>query len=539
MGELGWADVGIVIGYFTLLSVLAFWASCRGKANGVKDYFLAGRNMLWVQIGASLFATNFGLNFFIGMSGSAAASGLGVTVYEWHAIFILILLGWFFVPVYVSSGAYTMPQYLKKRFGGKRLRTYLSLLSIFLLVVQRISVNMYSGALFVQQAMGWNMYISIISVTAFTTLFTILGGLSAIVWAHCFQIVAILICSTYLTVLAFIRVGGMEALFEKYMMSAANMTSCDPRMGLPREDSLHIFRDPVTSDVPWTGAVFGLTPMAILAFCTDQVMVQRVLAAKTHSHAKGGVIFAAWLKITPFFLVILPGMIGRVLFPDEIGCVEPELCMEVCENPHGCSNLVYPKLIVELLPNFVRGLMTAGMLSALMGTLTSIFNSASSMFTLDLWPRCRPKASERELMVVSKVFIVGLMCTSLLWMPILENNQGGQLWNYIQAMAAYIAPPFPVVFLLGVAWQRTTEQGAFWSLISGLLVGLTRLVLDISYQKPACGETDTRPTLLSSVHFLHFAAIITVISFVVCVVVSLCTQPRSEVQVSCLSLLTD
>ncbi|ESP05037.1 hypothetical protein LOTGIDRAFT_185010 [Lottia gigantea] len=510
---------------------VGLWSSCKENTGSVKGYFLAGRNMIWLPVGASIFATNFGSHFFVGMAGTAAASGLGVVIYEWHAVFILMLLGWFFVPVYVSSGAYTMPQYLKKRFGGKRLRIYLSVLAIFLLIIQKISVSMYAGAIFIQQSLGWNMYLSIVSVTLITAVYTIIGGLSAVIWTDTLQTVIMMVGSTYLTVASFIKVGGMEALFEKYMNSAPNVTTCrNVTMGYPREDALHIFRDPITGDIPWTGAIFGLTPMAILAWCTDQVMVQRVLAAKTHSHAKGGVIFAAWLKITPFFLVILPGMIGRVLFPDEIGCVDPDICMKVCENPNGCSNIVYPKLVVEVLPSGVRGLMLACMLSALMSTLTSVFNSSSSMFTLDLWTRFRRKASERELMIVGRVFIVVLVGISILWVPILTANQGGQLWNYLQAMQAYLAPPWVVVFIMGLAWKRTTEKGAFWSLMAGLAVGGSRLVIDLAYQKPSCGDDETRPAILYKVHFLHFAVILTGVVFIVCVVVSLFTQPRDEIK---------
>ncbi|ESP05038.1 hypothetical protein LOTGIDRAFT_109339 [Lottia gigantea] len=563
MTELHWGDLVVILGYFVLCILVGLWSSFKENTGSVKGYFLAGRNMIWAPIGASMFATNFGSHFFVGMAGTAAASGLGVVIYEWHAIFMLILLGWVFVPVYVASGVYTMPEFLKKRFGGKRLRITLSVMSIFFLIVQRISVSMYAGAIFIQQSLGWNMYLSIVSVTLITAVYTIIGGLTAVIWTDTLQTVIMIIGSTYLTIASFIKVGGIEALFEKYMNAVPNVTTCgNVTMGYPRDDALHIFRDPATSDIPWTGAILGLTPMAILAWCTDQVMVQRVLAAKTHSHAKGGVIFAAWLKITPFFLVILPGMIGRVLFPDEIGCVDPDICMKVCENPNGCSNIVYPKLVIEILPAGkvsqifyeilapgyetsvipfsppgVRGLMLACMLSALMSTLTSVFNSSSSMFTLDLWTRFRRKASERELMIVGRAFILVLVVISILWIPILTANQGGQLWNYLQAMMAYLAPPWVVIFILGIAWKRTTEKGAFWSLMAGLAVGGSRLVIDLVYQKPTCGEEETRPAILYKVHFLHFAIILTGVVFIVCVVVSLFTQPRDEVKVSLLTLL--
>ncbi|KAK7473810.1 hypothetical protein BaRGS_00034917 [Batillaria attramentaria] len=497
MADLDIGDIIVIVVYFVLVLAVGLWSSCTTNTGSVRGYFMAGRNMWWAPIGASIFATNFGSHFFIGMAGQAAASGIGVVIYEWHAVFVLVLLGWFFVPVYVSSGAYTMPQYLKKRYGGRRLQVYLSCLAIFLLIVQKISVSMYAGAVFIQQSLGWDMYLSIVSVLSITAVYTIIGGLSAVIWTDALQTVIMVFGSIWLLVVSMTKVGGIDSLFEKYLQAVPNVTQCgNVTKGFPRADSLHIFRDPVTGDIPWTGAIFGLTPMAILAWCTDQVMVQRVLSARSHSHAKGGVLFAGLLKITPFFLVILPGMVGRVLFPNEVGCVNPEICKAVCENPNGCSNIAYPKLVVELLPAGVRGLMLAVMLAALMSTLTSVFNSLSSMFTLDLWTRCRPHSSERELMIVGRCFIVALVAVSIGWIPILMANQGGQLWDYLQAMQAYLSPPWVVVFLLGIAWKRTTEQGAFWALMAGLAVGGSRMIMDLYYSKPACGEKEERPEVL-------------------------------------------
>nr|KAG5689688.1 hypothetical protein BaRGS_006313 [Batillaria attramentaria] len=531
MADLDIGDIIVIVVYFVLVLAVGLWSSCTTNTGSVRGYFMAGRNMWWAPIGASIFATNFGSHFFIGMAGQAAASGIGVVIYEWHAVFVLVLLGWFFVPVYVSSGAYTMPQYLKKRYGGRRLQVYLSCLAIFLLIVQKISVSMYAGAVFIQQSLGWDMYLSIVSVLSITAVYTIIGGLSAVIWTDALQTVIMVFGSIWLLVVSMTKVGGIDSLFEKYLQAVPNVTQCgNVTKGFPRADSLHIFRDPVTGDIPWTGAIFGLTPMAILAWCTDQVMVQRVLSARSHSHAKGGVLFAGFLKITPFFLVILPGMVGRVLFPNEVGCVNPEICKAVCENPNGCSNIAYPKLVVELLPAGVRGLMLAVMLAALMSTLTSVFNSLSSMFTLDLWTRCRPHSSERELMIVGRCFIVALVAVSIGWIPILMANQGGQLWDYLQAMQAYLSPPWVVVFLLGIAWKRTTEQGAFWALMAGLAVGGSRMIMDLYYSKPACGEKEERPEVLYKVHFLHFAIILSFVVFVVCVVVSLFTKARPDVK---------
>ncbi|KAK7097368.1 hypothetical protein V1264_004358 [Littorina saxatilis] len=524
-------DYGAIVVYFALVLAVGLWSTFRPNRDTAAGYFLAGKHMHWFPVGASIFASNVGAPMFIGLAGTAAASGFAVALYEWHAIYLLIALGWVFVPVYVSSGAFTMPEYLKKRFGGKRLRVYLSCLALILYVLTKITAEIYSGAIFMQQLLGWNLYLCVVLILMVTAIYTVAGGLAAVIYTDTLQTIILLIGAFILMSISFVEIGGWEEMLAKYKVAAANYTLANPQnysCGLPRDDFQHIWRDPVTGDIPWTGAVFGLTTLGLWVWCTDQIMVQRCLSAKNLTHAKAGSVFAAGLKILPFFLWIIPGMISRILFPDDIACATPDKCEAICGNRAGCTNIAYPLLVLRRMPSGLRGVMLAALLAALMSSLTSIFNSASSMFTMDIWRRFRRKATQGELMIVGRVCVLVECGISILWLPILQASQSGQLWSYLQAISSYTAPPWTIVFLLALFWKGTTEPGAFWGLMISLVVGLIRMVLDFAMPAPFCGsqEEDTRPAVLKDVNFLHFAILLSFVSLISTVVISFLTEPR-------------
>ncbi|KAF4070121.1 hypothetical protein AMELA_G00298150, partial [Ameiurus melas] len=249
----------------------------------------------------------------------------------------------------------------------------------------------------------------------------------------------------------------------------------------PRADSFHIFRDPLKGDMPWPGLIFGLTIQAAWYWCTDQVIVQRCLSAKNMSHVKAGCILCGYLKLLPMFLMVFPGMISRVLYPDEVACVVPELCKEYCDTEVGCTNIAYPKMVVDLMPNGLRGLMLSVMLASLMSSLTSIFNSASTLFTMDIYAKVRQKASEKELMIAGRLFILVLIGISIAWIPIVQTAQSGQLFDYIQSITSYLAPPIAAVFTLAIFCKRVNEPGAFYGMLIGLAIGLTRMIAEFVY----------------------------------------------------------
>ncbi|NXI76396.1 SC5AA protein, partial [Rhipidura dahli] len=532
------ADLVVVVVYFSLNVGVGIWSSCRVNRNTVSGYFLAGRDMAWWPIGASLFASSEGSGLFLGLAGTGAAGGIAVAGFEWNATYALLALAWVFVPVYISSGIVTMPEYLQRRFGGERIRMYLSSLSLLLSIFTKISTDLYSGALFVQVCLGWDLYLSTVLMLVVTGLYTIAGGLAAVIYTDALQTLIMVLGAIVLAVKAFNAIGGYPNLEEAYSKAVPSKIVPNTTCHLPRADAMHLFRDPVSGDLPWTGMTFGLSIMATWYWCTDQVIVQRSLSAKNLSHAKAGSILASYLKMLPLFLIIMPGMISRVLYPDTVACVDPEECTRVCGAAVGCSNIAYPKLVVELMPSGLRGLMIAVMMAALMSSLTSIFNSSSTLFTMDIWRKLRPRAGDRELLLVGRVVTVVLVALSVVWIPILQSSSGGQLYVYIQAVTSYLAPPVTAVFILAVFWPRANEQGAFWGLMAGLALGLARMGLELVHPTPLCGVPDQRPWLLADIHYLHFAVLLATVTAAIVVGGSLLTPPAPPAQLKNLTWWT-
>ncbi|XP_068832232.1 sodium/mannose cotransporter SLC5A10 isoform X4 [Capricornis sumatraensis] len=500
--QLTTVDIAIITVYFALNVAVGIWSSCRASRNTVSGYFLAGQDMTWWPIGASLFASSEGSGLFIGLAGSGAAGGLAVAGFEWNATYVLLALAWVFVPIYLSSEIVTMPEYMQKRYGGQRIRMYLSVLSLLLSVFTKISIDLYAGALFVHICLGWNFYLSTVIMLAITALYTIAGGLTAVIYTDALQTLVMVAGAVILTIKAFEQIGGYEQLAEAYARAVPSRTISNTTCHVPRADAMHMFRDPYTGDLPWTGMTFGLTIMAAWYWCTDQVIVQRSLSARDLNHAKGGSILASYLKMLPMGLIVMPGMISRVLFPG------------------------------------LRGLMVAVMMAALMSSLTSIFNSSSTLFTMDIWRRLRPRAGERELLLVGRLVIVVLVGVSVAWIPVLQGSNGGQLFIYMQSVTSSLAPPVTAVFVLGIFWRRANEQGAFWGLMAGLAVGATRLVLEFLHPAPPCGHPDTRPPVLHGVHYLHFAVALFLLSGAVVVAGSLLTPHPQGVQIQSLTWWT-
>ncbi|KAM6078605.1 LOW QUALITY PROTEIN: sodium/glucose cotransporter 4 [Theristicus caerulescens] len=534
----GVADIIVVVFYFTFVLVVGIWSSIRASRGTIGGYFLAGRSMTWWPIGASLMSSNVGSGLFIGLAGTGAAGGLAVGGFEWNATWALLALGWIFVPVYHRSEVVTMPEYLQKRFGGQRIQIYMSVLSLILYIFTRYPTDIFSGALFIQMSLGWNLYLSTVVLLAVTAVYTIAGGLTAVIYTDALQTLIMVVGALVLMFIGFEKVGWYEGLQEKYSTAIPKIIVPNTTCHLPRADAFHLFRDPVTGDIPWPGLIFGLSVLALWCWCTDQVIVQRSLSAKNLSHAKGGSVLGGYLKIFPMFFIVMPGMISRALYPDEVGCVDPDICKRVCGAAVGCSNIAYPKLVIELLPDGLRGLMIAVMMAALMSSLTSIFNSSSTLFVIDIWQRIRRKASEQELMIVGRVFILILVVISILWIPIIQSANSGKLFDYIQSITSYLAPPITALFILAIFCKRINEPGAFWGLMVGLAVGLVRMIIEFIYSTPSCGEEDRRPAVLKDLHYLYFALILCVLTAIVIVLISLCTPPIPEEKLVCLTWWT-
>ncbi|KAK7094776.1 sodium/glucose cotransporter 4-like [Littorina saxatilis] len=527
---LHWGDVVTIVIYFIVVLLVGMWATIRArKSSDARGYFLAGKTMTFFPIGASIFASNIGAPLFVGLSGTAAASGIGGMIFEWHAIPFILMLSWVFIPVFTACGVYTMPEYIRRRYGRERLRTYLSVLSILLYVITKISVEMYAGAVFVQILFGWNMYVSGVLVLVFSALFTMTGGLTAVIFTDTLQTVVLVIGAFVLMFISLDKVGGYAALQEKYMHAVpfinSTSTLANTTCGQPRSDSFSLLRDPLTSDYPWVGTLIFNIPSDIWFWCSDQIMVQRSLSAKSLSHAKAGSIVAGYLKILPYFLFVVPGLAARVLFTDEVACVDPAVCECICDNPTGCSNIAYPLLVLRILGPGLRGLMLAALFAAVMSTLTSVFNSASSIFTMDLWRRLRPHCSQWELLLVGRLVVVVLVGLAVMWIPIMKAAQGDQLWQYWQMLMSAVGPPWAMVFIFGIFWKRTTEPAAFYGMLGGQALGFARLILAFVYPAPPCGEPDTRNAFLK-IHFLYVAAMEGALSCILILAISVMTRPR-------------
>lgn len=529
-------DIVVIVAYFVGVMAVGIWSSWRSSRGSMSGYFLASRSMHWIPVGASLFASNIGSGHFVGLAGSGAATGIGIAGFELNAVFVLMILGWFFVPVYVASGVYTMPEYLRKRFGGQRIRVYLSVLALLLSIFTKISADLFAGAIFIKQALDWNLYMSVCVLLVIACIFTVAGGLSAVIWTDFVQTILMVVGAFALMVLSFIRVGGYEKLMRDFAFaepankSFVQFTEDNTSCSKVPDNYNHLLRTASDPELPWTGMVFGLTICGIWYWCSDQVIVQRALSAKNMVHAKAGCILAGYLKLLPLYLLVLPGMAARVLYPDLVGCSTPDRCREVCGSENGCTNIAYPLLVVKLMPVGARGMMLSVMLAALMSSLTSIFNSSSTIFTIDIWKKFRKHASDVELLIVGRSFVVVLVALSIAWIPIIEHFPSSQLFHYIQSVTSYLAPPVCAVYVMAVSWKRVNESGAFWGLMIGLAVGIARFAWEFSYVVPGCGSglADPRPALISQVHYLHFAAILFLISLISTAVISLLTPPIDE-----------
>nr|XP_035126618.1 solute carrier family 5 member 4 isoform X5 [Callithrix jacchus] len=492
------ADISVIVIYFLVVMAVGLWAMLRTNRGTIGGFFLAGRDVAWWPMGASLFASNIGSGHFVGLAGTGAASGVATVTFEWTSSVMLPILGWIFVPIYIKAGVMTMPEYLKKRFGGKRLQVYLSILSLFICVTLSISSDMFSGAIFIQLALGLDLYLAIFILLAITAVYTITGGLASVIYTDTLQTVIMLTGSFILMAFAFNEVGGYESFTEKYMNAIPSVVKGDnltinARCYTPRADSFHIFRDPVTGDIPWPGIIFGTPITALWYWCANQVIVQRCLCGKDMSHVKAACIMCAYLKLLPMFLMVMPGMISRILYTG------------------------------------LRGLMLSVMLASLISSLTSIFNSASTLFTIDLYTKVRKQASEKELLIVGRLFLLLLSVVSIVWVPLVQVSQNGQLIHYTESISSYLGPPVAAVYVLAIFCKRVNEQGAFWGLMVGLVMGLIRMITEFAYGTGSCLAASNCPKIICGVHYLYFSIILFFGSTLVILGISLLTKPIPDV----------
>lgn len=486
---LDWIVIG---GYFLLLFAVAAWVIMQKQKNS-EDYFLAGRNMGWFVVGASIFASNIGSEHVVGLAGSGAGDKFPLLIYELHA-WVVILLGWMFLPFYVRSGVFTMPEFLEKRFGPKA-RWFLSLFSLSAYVLTKVSVTLYAGGIVVSTLIGISFMQGALATVILTGIYTVLGGMRAVVYTETIQAIILVIGAATLTYLGLDAVGGWSSAVEtvgpEYMQMWRSMD--DP-------------------DYPWHWLVLSSSIVGIWYWCTDQVIVQRVLTAKNIKEGRRGTIFGAFLKLMPVFLFLIPGVIALVLkMRGELQWEDPDQA--------------FPALMMHILPAGLRGLVAAGLMAALMSSLASVFNSCSTLFTMDIYKKVRPDASEAKMVSVGRIATAVVVVLGIAWVPVIEKLAGGSLYGYLQGVQSYIAPPITAVFLLGIFSSRINNKGALATLFSGLFIAIFKIALEVIKD-----SLDASGVLykIADMNFLKFSSFFFLYCVAVAVIVSVFTKSASK-----------
>ncbi len=419
----------VVALYFTVILGIAWWV-IRQRQDTSADYFLAGRHVGWFVIGASIFASNIGSEHIVGLAGTAAKSGVAMSHYELHA-WCVLLLGWVFVPFYMRSKVFTMPEFLELRYSPAA-RWFLSLISLVGYILTKVSVTVYAGAVVFQTLMGIEFWTGALIIVVLTGIYTVLGGLRAVVYTESLQAIILIIGSVTITVMGLIKIGGWDNL-----------------VAVAGAERMNLFLPMDHPDFPWLGMVLAPPIVGIWYWCTDQYIVQRALAGRDEQQARRGTIFAGYLKLLPFFIFIIPGIIAYALAKTgQLQLDKPDMA--------------FPAMVKALLPTGIRGLVTGGLLAALMSSLAAVFNSCSTLFTIDIYKKLRPDTPEKKLVNVGRVATGIVVILGIAWIPLMKFISG-ELYHYLQSVQAYIAPPIAAVFLLGLFWKRINFSRSAYS----------------------------------------------------------------------------
>ncbi len=554
--SLDWLMIGL---YFGALLCVA-WSVVRKNKNTADDYFLAGRNLSWWIVGASIFASNIGSEHIVGLAGSGAADGVALAHYELHA-WCLLVLAWVFVPFYMRSRVFTMPEFLEKRFSTSS-RYVLSIVSIITFIVSKIAVGIFAGGVVfatllpeLQINLGTihinSFWIGSVSVIVLTGLYTMIGGMRAVAYNDAVQVCVLIVGSALLTVYGLIQLGGWQRLREicgpemfnlwKPLIPAGVEGTWAPV--LDRNAAGQVVRQAwyFNGNYPWLGMAICAPIIGLWYWCTDQYIVQRALGAPNETEARRGSIFAAFLKLFPVYLFIIPGLICFALAKS--GMIA-ELAHIV--GPDGKpiateAQAAFPLLVKYLLPPGLRGIVVAGLLSALMGSLAGVFNACSTLFTVDLYEKWNPGASQAQIVRTGRIATAVMVVIALAWIPVIQGAHG--LYNYLQAVQGYLAPPIFVVFFLGVFWKRMNAQGCLWAMLIGFALGIFRMAVDTPVTLGLAGFEQGYPHgsflwIVNNIYFQYFSVLITLVSAVVMIVVSYLTPAQNEATLGSLTFAT-
>ena len=517
MAFLDWIVIGVFC--FALIGIV-LWVVSQ-KNNNSADYFLGGKDATWIAIGASIFASNIGSEHLIGLAGAGASSGMAMAHWEIQGWMILIL-GWVFVPFYTRSMVYTMPEFLEKRYN-KESRTILSVISLISYVLTKVAVTVYAGGLVFQQVFGikelWGIdffWIAAIGLVVITALYTIFGGMKSVLYTSVLQTPILLLGSLIILVLGLKELGGWDE-----MMSICGAVTVNEYSNTMTE----LIRNNNDPNFPWLGALVGSAIIGFWYWCTDQFIVQRVLSGKDEKEARRGTIFGAYLKLLPVFLFLIPGMIAFALHQKYVGVGAEGFLPLLNGNPN--ADAAFPTLVAKLLPAGVKGLVVCGILAALMSSLASLFNSSAMLFTIDFYKRFKPETPEKTLVVIGQIATVVIVILGILWIPIMRSV-GDVLYTYLQDVQSVLAPGIAAAFLLGITWKRTSAKGGMWGLIAGMVIGLTRLGAKVYYSNVEGAADSMFKYLFYDLNWLFFCGWMFLFCIVVVIIVSMFTEAPCE-----------
>ncbi|RIJ46627.1 Na+/glucose cotransporter [Maribellus luteus] len=505
MSTLDWIILGL---FFLGLIGIIVWVLLQ-KEKDTSDYFLAGRDATWIAIGASIFASNIGSEHLVGLAGAGAESGLAMAHWEMHG-WMILMLGWLFVPFYARSKVFTMPEFLERRYNPQA-RSFLSIISIVSYVLTKVAVTVYAGGVVFKDVFnidyvtffGYNIdffWISAIGLVVLTGLYTTFGGMKAVLYTSVLQTPILLIGSIAILVLGLIKVGGWNELME---ITRANVT-------VHGDEMTSLMRSHNDPDFPWTGVILGSAIIGFWYWCTDQFIVQRVLSGRDMKQARRGAIFGAYLKLTPVFIFLIPGMIAYAL--NQKGLITLS-----------SNDAAFSTLVTELLPIGFKGIVIGGILAALMSSLASLFNSSAMLFTIDFYKKYKPEASEKHYVLVGRIATVVIVMLGILWIPVMKGI-GKVLYEYLQDVQSLLAPGIAAVFLLGILSKKTTPAAGLWGLIIGFTLGMLRLGLNIF--SGSIEETSFIYKMILSHNWLHYEIYLFFLVIISMVIISYFTKPK-------------
>ena len=546
-------DWFVVLAYFAVLFGVAWWVIMSGKET-TDDYFLAGRNLGWFVVGASIFASNIGSEHLVGLAGSGATSGVALAHYELHA-WCLLVLGWLLVPFYMRSRVYTMPEFLERRFSPSS-RWVLSLISLVAYVITKIAVGIFAGGVVfgtllpeMSMTVGGttfnSFWIGSVMVVVLTGLYTVAGGMRAVAYTEALQTLILVFGSLVLTLYGLDALGGWDRLREVLGPEMFNLWK--PLIPEGMQGTWEPVKEPTriawyfNSNYPWAGMLFCAPIIGLWYWCTDQYIVQRTLGAPNQTEARRGTIFAAFLKLLPVFIFIIPGMIALALAKTGQGGGLSVLLDANGNVVPAEAQAAFPLMVRDVLPTGLRGIVVAGLLAALMSSLAGVFNACSTLFTIDFYAKLHPRATQAQLVWIGRVATAVMVLVGLLWIPVIQGARG--LYDYLQGVQGYLGPPIFTVFFLGVFMKRLNGAGALAAMIVGFIFGVFRLAVDTPVSLGMAGYEAGYPEgsflwIVNNIYFQYYSVLIFLISAATMIGVSYATAPPSDAQIQGLTLAT-